>query len=79
MNPFDASDPDIESVLCAVCDRTIIGGQWAGRFKQEEWMVALCCPSCLEAFTHNPLHYVRLIEKRLATRRFSHPDQSTRE
>jgi hypothetical protein len=62
MPNFDASNLDCASVQCAVCEREIIGGKWFARIKHGEWMVALCCPLCTEAFERSPHAYVRRIE-----------------
>ncbi|MCL4788855.1 MAG: hypothetical protein KJ070_19020 [Verrucomicrobia bacterium] len=62
MPTFDASNADCEYVQCAVCEKTITGGKWFARIKHGEWMVALCCPLCTEAFEAKPRAYVRRIE-----------------
>lgn len=62
MSQFDASNPDCEYVQCVVCEKIITGGKWFARIKHGEWMVALCCPLCTEAFESKPLAYVRRIE-----------------
>ena len=62
MSNFDASDPDVECVQCAVCEKEIKGGDWTARIEHEAWMVALCCPVCLAAFEDNPDGYIRRIE-----------------
>lgn len=62
MPNFDASDPECESVQCAVCENLIRGGKWFARIKRGEWMLALCCPLCTETFEKNPRAYVRRIE-----------------
>lgn len=62
MHQFDASDPEISFVECAVCEKAITGGKWFARIKHGEWMVALCCPLCTETFEANPHGYVRRIE-----------------
>jgi hypothetical protein len=62
MPNFDASNIDCEYVQCAVCEKTITGGKWFARIKHGEWMVALCCPLCTEAFESKPHAYVRRIE-----------------
>ena len=62
MPQFDASSDEVEFVQCAVCEKAITGGKWFARIKSGEWMVALCCPLCTEAFEQNPKHYVRRIE-----------------
>lgn len=62
MSQFDASDGDCEYVQCAVCEKVITGGKWFARIKHGEWMVALCCPLCTEAFESKPHAYVRRIE-----------------
>ncbi len=62
MSQFDASNADCEYVQCAVCDKIITGGKWFARIKHGEWMVALCCPLCTEAFEAKPHAYVRRIE-----------------
>ena len=59
---FDATNMDAESVQCAVCEKEISGGKWTARIKHGEWMVALCCPLCLETFEANPDIYVRRME-----------------
>lgn len=59
---FDASDMDCASVQCAVCEKVITGGNWFARIKHGKWMVALCCPLCLDTFEKNPHAYVRRIE-----------------
>lgn len=68
MSQFDASDGDCDHVQCAVCEKVITGGQWFARLRHGEWMVALCCPLCAEAFESKPHAYVRRIES-LAYRR----------
>ena len=62
MSQFDASNMDCEYVQCAVCEKEIKGGKWFARIKHGEWMVALCCPLCTEAFEAKPRAYVRRIE-----------------
>jgi len=62
MNQYDASNMDCEFVQCAVCEKVITGGKWFARIKQGEWMVALCCPLCTEAFEAKPQAYIRRIE-----------------
>ena len=62
MSQFDASNMDCEYVQCAVCEKNITGGKWFARIKHGEWMVALCCPLCTEAFEAKPRAYVRRIE-----------------
>lgn len=62
MSQFDASNADCEYVQCAVCEKIITGGKWFARIKHGEWMVALCCPLCTEAFESKPHAYVRRIE-----------------
>jgi hypothetical protein len=62
MPSFDASDMDSGFVQCAVCEKAITGGKWFARIKSGDWMVALCCPLCTEAFEQNPHAYVRRIE-----------------
>jgi hypothetical protein len=62
MPNFDASNLDCASVQCAVCEKEITGGKWFARIKHREWMVALCCPLCTEAFERSPHAYVRRIE-----------------
>ena len=62
MPQFDASSDEVEFVQCAVCEKAITGGKWFARIKSGEWMVALCCPLCTEAFEQNPKSYVRRIE-----------------
>ena len=54
MSNYDATDTDCEYVQCAVCEKTITGGKWFARIKHGEWMVALCCPLCTEAFEAKP-------------------------
>jgi hypothetical protein len=44
---FDARNPDVEFVQCAVCENGITGGRWFARIAHDEWTVALCCPLCL--------------------------------
>jgi hypothetical protein len=62
MSNYDASDIDCDYVQCAVCEKVITGGKWFARIKHGEWMVALCCPLCTEAFESKPHAYVRRIE-----------------
>jgi hypothetical protein len=62
MSNYDASDLDCEFVQCAVCEKAITGGKWFARINHGEWMVALCCPLCVETFEANPRAYVRRIE-----------------
>jgi hypothetical protein len=59
---FDAYNPEVEFVQCAVCENGITGGRWFARVAQGELMVALCCPLCLEVFEKNPVPYIRRIE-----------------
>lgn len=59
---FDARNPDVEFVQCAVCDNGIKGGRWFARIAQGERMVALCCPLCLEVFEKDPLPYMRRVQ-----------------
>jgi hypothetical protein len=59
---FDASSDEVEFVQCAVCEKAITGGKWFARIKSGEWMAALCCPLCTEAFEQNPKPYMRRIE-----------------
>jgi hypothetical protein len=59
---FDAKNPDVGFVQCAVCENGITGGRWFARVGHGEFMVALCCPLCLEVFEKNPLPYMRRIE-----------------
>jgi hypothetical protein len=62
MSQFDASNADCEYVQCAVCEKVITGGKWFARIKHGDWMVALCCPLCTEAFEARPHACVRRIE-----------------
>lgn len=62
MSNYDASNMDVEYVQCAVCEKAIKGGNWFARIKHGDWMVALCCPLCTEAFEKNPNIYIRRIE-----------------
>ena len=62
MSQFDASNIEVGFVQCAVCENAITGGRWFARIKRGEWMVALCCPLCTEAFENNPHVYMRRIE-----------------
>ena len=62
MPNFDASNLDCESVQCEVCEKIITGGNWFARIKHGEWMIALCCPLCTEAFEAKPRAYLRRIE-----------------
>jgi hypothetical protein len=62
MNNYDASDMDCQYVQCAVCDKAISGGKWFARISHGDFMVALCCPLCVEFFETNPLPYTRRIE-----------------
>ena len=59
---YDAANMDCNSVQCAVCDKEIRGGKWEARIKHGEWMVALCCPLCLQTFETNPDAYVRRLD-----------------
>jgi hypothetical protein len=59
---FDASNPDAESVQCAVCEKLITGGKWFSRIVCGEITVALCCPLCTETFQQNPAPYIRRIQ-----------------
>jgi hypothetical protein len=59
---FDAHNPEIEFVQCAVCENGITGGRWFARIAHGEMMIALCCPLCLEVFEKNPTPYIRRIE-----------------
>lgn len=74
MSQFDASNMDCEYVQCAVCEKNITGGKWFARIKHGEWMVALCCPLCTEAFESKPHAYIRRIES-LAFMRSLRPTQ----
>src|SRR5688500_14434177 len=51
---FDAQSPDVDFVQCAVCENGITGGRWFARMAHGEWMVALCCPLCLEVVREEP-------------------------
>ena len=62
MPNYDASRLDCAYVQCAVCEKEITGGKWFARIKHAQWMVALCCPLCTEAFERNPRGYIRRIE-----------------
>ncbi|HXG49347.1 MAG TPA: hypothetical protein VNO52_17110 [Methylomirabilota bacterium] len=62
MSQFDANDPDVESVQCAVCEQWIRGGKWFARMACGPRTVALCCPLCAETFERNPHPYLRRIE-----------------
>ena len=62
MSSYDASDGDLGSVQCAVCEKVITGGNWFARIKHGQWMVALCCPLCTETFEAKPRAYIRRIE-----------------
>ena len=75
MHQFDASDPDVSFVECAVCEKAITGGRWFARIKHGDWMVALCCPLCTETFERSPGGYVRRIETLDFMRRLN-PDSS---
>ena len=55
---FDASDPDVEYVQCAVCEKGMKSGQWFARITHGPWTVALCCPLCTETFEKNPAPYI---------------------
>ena len=59
---FDATNMDGESAQCVVCEKEITGEKWTARIKYGEWMVALCCPLCLETFEANPDTYIRRLE-----------------
>lgn len=59
---FDASNPDSDSVQCAVCEKEIRGGKWFSRISRGTITVALCCPLCTEAFKQKPAPYLRRIE-----------------
>jgi len=59
---FDTSNADCGNVQCAVCDKAITGGDWFARIRHGDWLVALCCPLCVEAFQANPRAYIRRIE-----------------
>lgn len=58
---FDASNPDVEFVQCAVCEKAITGGKWFSRIAAGDLMVALCCPLCTEVFDENPEPYMARI------------------
>ena len=62
MPNFDASNLNVEYVQCAVCEKAITGGKWFARIKHGQWLVALCCPLCVETFEANPRAYLRRIE-----------------
>lgn len=62
MSRFDASNPDSELILCAVCEKSIRGASWCARIEHNHLMFALCCPLCVQAFTSKPNAYVRRIE-----------------
>jgi hypothetical protein len=62
MSQFNASDMDVASVQCAVCEKGITGGNWFARIRHGDWVVALCCPLCTEVFEKNPHPYIRRIE-----------------
>ena len=74
---FDASNPDCDSVQCAVCEKLITGGNWFSRIKHDEWMVALCCPLCTDTFEKNPHGYVRRIETLEYMRSQRRPEQDS--
>ena len=59
---FDASNPDIDSVQCAVCEKPITGGKWFSRIAHGKMVVALCCPLCTETFHSNPTPFIRRIQ-----------------
>lgn len=59
---FDATNPEIEFVQCAVCEKAITGAHWYARVACGDIMVALCCPLCLEVFQSNKHRYQRRIE-----------------
>ena len=62
MKNFDASDESASSVLCAVCEQSILGGRWFARIHSGGRLVALCCPLCEDTFVRNPAPYLRRIE-----------------
>lgn len=62
MSQFNASDPDVAFVQCAVCEKGITGGKWFARITSCGRTVALCCPLCTEVFESNPRPYIRRIE-----------------
>lgn len=62
MLQFHAEDQDTTYVNCAVCENAILGGRWFARIKHGDFMVALCCPLCTEAFEANPSAYIRRVE-----------------
>lgn len=77
MSNYDASAIDCDYVQCAVCEKAITGGKWFARIKQGEWMVALCCPLCTEAFESNPHGYVRRIETLAYMRSLREPQRDS--
>jgi hypothetical protein len=64
---FDASNPDAESVQCAVCEKLITGGKWFSRIVRGEITVALCCPLCTETFQQNPAGLIGIILREAST------------
>jgi len=61
-SPHDFRGTSSSYVQCVVCENAIKGGKWFARIKHGDWMVALCCPLCTEAFETNPQAYIRRIE-----------------
>ena len=59
---FDATNVDLETVQCVVCEKEITNGKWTARVKHGDRMVAVCCPLCLEAFETNPDLYARRLD-----------------
>ena len=59
---FDASNPDTDSVQCAVCEKLITAGHWFSRISHGDYVVALCCPLCTDVFQSNSQPYIRRIQ-----------------
>lgn len=59
---FDATNPEVEFVQCAVCEQGITASRWFARVACDDIMVALCCPLCLEVFEKNKQVYARRVK-----------------
>lgn len=53
----DPLDLDSQGESCIVCGKNVENGRGMAHVRQEEIMVALCCPLCMETFQKDPRHY----------------------
>jgi hypothetical protein len=49
-NNFDPNAAGQKPLLCVVCNRVIVDGQWFARFKFGSRRVVACRPNCMEKF-----------------------------